>query len=161
MRIVAALLVCAAFSTKLDAQSPTTAKDPGVATVLSVLIPGSGQLYSENPAKGFSFMLGVAAAPLIGNQLRQKAEYKTEVIRVPISSTYPYGVRGMTIMTKDKNDTPLYVGIAAGVVLWVWNVIDAPITARSTNRRRASVAQRVQLRPIVGRENGVTALLSF
>ena len=66
---VVALVACAASFGNAGAQQPIAAKsystpykDPNLATVLSVVVPGGGQLYAERWGKGLGLFGGTAAA---------------------------------------------------------------------------------------------------
>jgi len=66
---IVALAACAAVSGRAHAQQPSLAKsqptpykDPALATVIGVLVPGGGQLYAERYGKGLGLLAGTAAA---------------------------------------------------------------------------------------------------
>src|SRR5690242_19772440 len=65
--------VCAGMSRPAAAQQPTEiarvkalpVKDPALATVIGVLVPGGGQLYTSRYGKGLALLLGSAASVAI------------------------------------------------------------------------------------------------
>jgi hypothetical protein len=109
------------------AQAPQ--KDAGVATLLSVVIPGAGQLYAEETGRGLAFLVGTAAFVTIGYEIGKK----------PIA---PILVGPITIPGDPGHVDagPVIAGCALGAALWIWSALDAGPAARRTNAKRARVS---------------------
>lgn len=135
-----ALLACAVliFSQELRAQSgprseaaATTLppKDPGVATIVSLLITGGGQMYAGETGRGLA-MLGIGVGSL--------------VLGTALSTTScdPFEYECT------QNLAPLTLGVLAAVGTWVYSIVDAPKSVQRQNLKRQNASAR--LRPNVG-----------
>ena len=98
-------------------------KDPGTATLVSVLMPGAGHLYASETGKG----LGVMAVS-VGS----------------IGAGYYFS--SCPGAQDSCGQTPLYIGIGVHFANWIWSIIDAGDAARRHNRHLLS--GNVRVRPI-------------
>ena len=89
-------------------------KEPGIALCLSLLIPGAGQVYNGQPAKGILFLGGYLA----GWGMLVKG----------FADSWNSG--------GSKGDEMALIGLVLGGVAYVGSVIDAPVSAGNLNRRR-------------------------
>jgi hypothetical protein len=118
------------LAVQLRAQTVTAPqKDAGVATLLSVVIPGAGQLYAEETGRGLAFMFGTVAFVTLGY----------EIGKSPIAPIYmgPYTIPGDP---GHVNAGPVIAGAAVGAALWIWSALDAGPAARRTNAKNARVS---------------------
>ena len=117
MRRIGLLFVGSLLATHLSAQAPlapVSQKDAGTATLLSVILPGAGQFYAEEPAHGMAFLLGTAAAIGTGIAIGKK----------PIP---PINL-GDVIIPGDPGHVdsgPVIAGVVVGGAIWLWGVLDA------------------------------------
>ena len=108
--LTAMLIGATAYTAGAQVQSPRL---PGKALSLSLLMPGAGQAYNGQWAKG-RWMLG-------GELLSSAVVIK-------------YG-DGCELFDIDRNCDRFNVGLVGMVGFWVWSMIDAPITAIAINHR--------------------------
>jgi hypothetical protein len=101
-------------------------KDPGTATILSVVIPGGGQFYSGETGKG-AVILGVGMGGLIAGSVIAAGSAETST-------------------------APLLLGSLAYLGAWVYGIADASASAQRMNTKNG-VAARVpaNLSPMVAR----------
>jgi hypothetical protein len=94
-------------------RSPETPRKNGtIATLLAIVIPGSGHLYAGETGKGLALFAGTSAAAAIG--------YSYSKTKCPSSS--------------DNCDvTPMVAADAVALGLWVYGVFDAHNATRRTN----------------------------
>ena len=96
-------------------------KDPGLATIYSLICPGLGQFYNEQFGKG-AIMLGGCVAGMVmlaagtPNDSRYNNNYQSN-----------NGSSGLAT-----------VGAVCAVGFYLWSVIDAPIQANNFNRRNGA-----------------------
>ena len=140
--------VATLIATQLNAQTVHTPKDAGIATVLSIVIPGGGQMYAEETGRGIAFLALTAASIGVGVGFSTKA---TPDIVVPAFLSIP----SVTYPGTPANRTPLLVGSLVGGVVWLWSVFDAAPAANRTNAKRA---QRLGLVPV---PNGMGVRFTF
>jgi hypothetical protein len=98
-------------------------KDPGTATLISVLMPGAGHLYASETGRGLGVM--AVSAGSIG-----AGYYFSSCPGAPDSC----------------GQTPLYIGIGLHFANWIWSIVDAGDAARRHNRRLFS--EDIRVRPI-------------
>ena len=134
-RMALALLVAG----QLNAQAVQAPKDAGTATVLSVVIPGAGQMYAEETGRGIAFLALTAVSIGAGVGLSTKG---TPDIVVPAFLSIP----SVTYPGTPANRTPLLVGSLVGGVVWLWSVFDAGPAAKRTNAKQG----RVTVMPMAG-----------
>ena len=114
MRKMVLALLCAFLFIAAPARAQQTHsagyKDPGIATLVSVLIPGGGQLYSGETRKGLT-LLGVGVgAPTLG-------------LMVAMSSP-------------NTSVAPLALASVAALGAWVYGIADASSSAQRMNTQR-------------------------
>lgn len=104
------LALLLATATQASAQQrPQGFKDPGTATILSVVIPGGGQFYSGETGKG-AMILGVGMGGLIVGS-------------------------ALTASSSDANATPFLLGTLAYLGAWVYGIADASSSAQRMNTK--------------------------
>jgi hypothetical protein len=111
-------------------------KEPGTATLVSVLITGGGQIYAGDTRRGLMMMAGSVGAVVTGSILSGGASC---------------GINSCT----SGSYTPLYLGALAAVGIWVYSIIDAAPTTRRMNARNGF--QVARLAPMVGSEANGTS----
>ena len=97
-------------SARSSARAPR--KNGTVATLLAVVIPGSGHLYAGETGKGLALLAGTVAAAGIG---------------------YSYSKSKCPSSTDDCDVTPMVAAEAVALGLWVYGVFDAHNATRRTN----------------------------
>lgn len=124
-------------------QQPAGYKDPSTATIMSVIIPGGGHLYSGETTKG-AMILGVGLGGLVlGTALSAES--------VGIDCTDDF---------RACEDNTSYLPIAAGYLLylgsWVYGIMDASDSADRMNSTRGITIGDVRMQPTVtvGDEGG-------
>jgi hypothetical protein len=111
-------------------QAQPSLKDPGTATILSVVITGAGQMYAGDVNRGL-LMLGSAYGAIIaGAILSHGASCDFNPLECSKGSY-----------------APLYVGALAAVGVWVYGIVDAAPTTRRMNAKRGLAG--VAVPPIV------------
>ena len=123
------------------------AKRPMTATALSVVIPGGGQIYSGEVAKGGLILVGTGAALATG---------------VVAAKREPYF--GCPDPCWEFDTTPILVGAGIAGAIWLYGVLAAPGSARRANERNGLAA--IELAPTLiaaeGRQRaGVLLRASF
>lgn len=106
--LLCACTLVAAPARAQQATPPIGYKDPGTATILSVVIPGGGQIYAGDTRRGLT-LLGIGWGG------------------VTVGYT-------MTIAT--ANAAPALLGYAAYLGSWAYGIMDAEDTARRMNAKR-------------------------
>lgn len=101
-------------------------KSEGTAIGLSAVVPGGGQIYAGQKAKGFALLGGSAAAIAIGAATSHTTCDLIQCVR---------------------NRTPLYVGIGVAAIAWGYSLVDAPHAVRQYNERLSLGAARLRVSP--------------
>lgn len=130
LSIVAALLLPATSLAQQTQDTLTTRqrmlyKDPGTATLVSVLMPGAGHLYAGETGKGLGVMAVSAGSIGAG-----------------------YYFSSCPGAQDSCGQTPLYIGVGLHLANWIWSIVDAGDAARRHNRRLLS--DNVSMRPVAG-----------
>jgi hypothetical protein len=117
-------------------QHPVGYKDPNTATIISVIVPGGGHLYSGETTKG-AMILGVGLGGLVlGTAL------SAESVGVDCNEN-----------TFECEDDTNYLPMAAGYLLylgsWVYGIVDASDSAGRMNAQRGLSVAGVQVQPAV------------
>jgi len=100
-----------AFDT--DSVKVVSQKSPALACVLSLLVPGLGQVYNGEIIKGLLFATGVVAG------------------------TYLLVFSGGDFEHESSTSEPLfYTGMIVAGVSYLWSIIDAPVSASRINEER-------------------------
>ncbi|HKW45817.1 MAG TPA: hypothetical protein VJN70_00170 [Gemmatimonadaceae bacterium] len=133
------LIACAALSGVVGAQQPTVAtarvktlpvKDPQLATILGVIIPGGGQLYTARYGKGLALLLGSAAG-----------------VAIAVDANHSRCTVGKTC----NRGAVEAVGIGSAAVLWAFGWATAAHDARLFNTQRLN---RTSFAPFLDRREG-------
>lgn len=110
---------------------PAQRKDPGVATLWSVFLPGGGQIYAGETGKGIGLLVGHAAA--LGTAIAVWDHEKT----VTRTFAYPPGhvppTYTQTVRVPDH--APRTVALSVAGALWLYSLVDAAPAARRHDRR--------------------------
>jgi hypothetical protein len=128
--LIAALIAVAVVTTDaapVIAQTPAVSasyKDPSRARMMSILLPGSGQIYSGATGKGL-LQMGLAIAG-----------WATFASNIPtaewVESDYYWANNGG--YWRDYGDAGIaYTGLALALVTTVWSALDAPKVANAAN----------------------------
>ena len=117
-------------------------KDPGVATLVAVAVPGGGQMYAGEVGKGLGLFFGSAAAVGVGAGFSAREKCLTLV------TPDPFGGRFTTRECEGGDWRPLYVGAGLAAVVWLYGVVDAAPAARRFNRRHG-LARFGEFRPLI------------
>ncbi len=116
-------------------QLPPGAKSVGTATALGVLLPGGGEFYTGNTAKGLGIVVGSAAAVVAG--LLITSEDTLDLAFIPTGSpTGPGSAReypGEFEFTIDETGY-FVVGAAVAGALWVYGLVDGILAAKKSRR---------------------------
>ena len=138
--LIIATAACAVWSAPVRAQQVAPVartqtlpvKDPMLATVISVLVPGGGQLYTSRYGKGLGLLLGSAAGVAIAIDANHS--------RCEVANTC-------------NRQAVVVAGIASAAVLWGWGWATAANDARLFNTQRLN---RTSFAPFLDRRNGQT-----
>jgi len=132
------MLLPLALAARVSAQAPR--KDPGVATVLGIVLPGGGQYYAEEPGHGLLVTAGVVAGVVLGLHSSHGDIYTEDLVNVPVTPSNPLGLEFERSLSEHANYQPLVVGSTAAALVWLFGAIDAPSAARRANvRHRVAV----------------------
>lgn len=106
-------------------QTVILAKDGGTATLLSILLPGGGQFYTDRPGKGAAILGAYVVGAAAG-----LASYKAGSCSSGNLGGYSY-----TLCSKDET-AGLYAGLAVAGVAWLYGAFTASGDADSWNSSR-------------------------
>lgn len=95
---------------RLLAQDRPSKKEPGTATIISLLVVGGGQIYAGEINRGL-LMLGSAYGSLVAGAVLSSCDYS------------------------DCNYTPLTIGALAALGIYVYSIVDAAPSARRMNAK--------------------------
>jgi TM2 domain-containing membrane protein YozV len=162
LRTVLVVLVLLAYAGELRAQDTTSTIEWTnrriTATVLSTLIPGSGQTYLGNPQKGALFTLASFGSALIAglseNNVVGRNEHLEELkSNYAIVNNYVAAdkiwneiVETKSILDKEAKRRDIFLKIAIG--LWIANVVDIVFFSRDLGERTFGQRQQAE-RPSV------------
>lgn len=138
--LIVVVAVCAAVPGTAGAQQPVAGarvktlpvKDPRLATVIGVLVPGGGQLYASRYGKGLTLLLGSAAG-----------------IGLAVDANQSHCEANKTCSRSSVEA----LGIGTAVVLWAYGWATAATDARLFNTQRLN---RTGFAPFLDRRNGLT-----
>jgi hypothetical protein len=122
--LMAAAMLCvmaAGHAAAQDTRHPGY-KDPGTSTLLSVLVPGGGQLYSGETGKGAA-LLGVGLGGLTLGVAMTAGSVGSSCSETSFSCK------------DDTNYLPMALGYVAYLGSWIYGIIDAGDSARRMNAR--------------------------
>lgn len=91
-------------------------KDPGTATIISIIVIGGGQIYAGDIKRGLMMLGGAYGAIIVGVVASTSAGCDFDSCH-------------------DGSYVPLYVGALAATAIWVYGIIDAAPTARRINAK--------------------------
>jgi len=144
-RLLSALLiVMPAVAAAQGIKPDPSYRDPGTATIYSVVLPGGGQLYSGETKRGLAMLVGSGAAVLAGTALSSPATCDYD----------PSSFSGLSC--KEANYTPRTIGLLAYAGIWAYGIFDAKKSAERQNTRRSKQAGRIE--PLVTRVADKTIL---
>jgi hypothetical protein len=121
-RLFLAAVATLLFARPAAAQNPAGYKDPGIATIASVVIPGGGQMYSGEVKKG-AMILGIGFAGL---------------------------TLGYATTMNSGNGAPALAGYLVYLGSWVYGIMDASDSAARMNAKNGLAVGGVRLQPDVG-----------
>ncbi len=121
------------YGTRFPARSDITvlAKDPHYATGLSLLFPGGGQYYSENPGKGFLITALAIGAPLIG--YANVHHYDDNIAYAQGFACPAFGC-GPQEARRRTDWTPAAIGLTVGIASWFYGIVTAGSDAEKWNK---------------------------
>lgn len=137
-RILVLLAFFVTFPFVASAQSatlPVGYKDPGVAAVFGLIIPGAGQFYSERPVKGALVLAGYAGSVIAGLTVYQRSLDDCTTTPPPnpvFSCNVKYGA--------------LWAGGLGAAVFWLGGAISA---VGDAHRHNESLVRSTSLRPLI------------
>jgi hypothetical protein len=127
-------------------------KDPGTSVLLSVLVPGGGQIYSGESTRGLT-LLGVGLGGLVVGTAATFSSVGASCDADSFSCS------------DDTNYLPMALGYLAYVGSWIYGIVDAGDSAHRVNAKRglafrgADVSVQPQVSP--GRSGGTEVGLRF
>ena len=110
------------FEDTLDLDIPGE-KSPWLAFLLSYIFPGGGQLYNGQPIKGLLFLTGITVG-----------------VGIAVLS---YG--GSDFDNTNDSKSLIYGGLGLAALLYIYQLIDAPVSANSINEERRIRLNKVEL----------------
>lgn len=118
--------------------APSTAaaqrrKDPGVASLWAVFVPGAGHLYAGERGKGIAML--AASATAFGVAVAQWDRTTEHVATYPYPPGSPVPTYSDTTRVRDR--TPAYVAAGVGAAVWLYSLVDAGNAVERANRRVA------------------------
>lgn len=150
-------------------------KDPVVAMYLSATLPGLGQIYTGDKKRGFLFLTSIIGAFGVAY-----AAYEPAALHLADYDKVEFGGNADGLLSTAEADNwqnrrfedaafdrlstgrkaGLVTGAAAGVALYIWNVLDARTRAHDHNRQLAQRRINVALQAGPDRA-GVTLRVAF
>jgi hypothetical protein len=125
-KLLAFLTVAIAFAsapaTAQQAQAPGY-RDPGTSTLLSLAVPGGGQLYSGETGRGLALLGGGLGGLILGTAMTTNS----------IGGSCDYDA---LTCSDDTNYVPMAVGYLAFFGTWIYGIIDADDSANRSNVKR-------------------------
>ena len=106
----------------LDLNIPNE-KSPWLAFLFSYIFPGGGQLYNGQPVKGLLFLTGITVG-----------------VGLAVMS---YG--GSDFENTNDSKSLIYGGLGLAALLYIYQLIDAPVSASSINEERRIRLNKVEL----------------
>jgi len=146
MRKMVLALLCAfpfiaAPARAQQASHPAGFKDPGTATLLSVVIPGGGQLYSGETRKGLT-LLGVGMG---GFTLGAAMTFASAGVSCN-EDTFSCESEGSAL--------PAVLGYMAYLGTWIYGIADASSSAQRMNTKHGLAAAIPDVAPVVAPNGG-------
>jgi hypothetical protein len=143
--IAVLVLLCLASAPALAQTAHAGCKDPGTSTLLSVVVPGGGQLYSGETNKGLALLGGGMAGLILGVAMTSSS--------VGVSCDDDFSCQD------DTNYAPMALGYLTYFGTWIYGIIDADDSANRMNAKRG-IAQVLSgdVAPLVASAGGETRL---
>ena len=104
----------------------SSAKNPGVGAMLSLFVPGGGQMYAGRPGKGVALLLMSVGGLAVAYNAARHEDILCDSCNNP------------------RNETALLVGAVVGVGTWIYGMADAPKQVRRWNQEHGFRTARVQ-----------------
>lgn len=121
-KLIAMLALLCVASTPGFAQTPQAGyKDPGTSTLLSVVVPGGGQIYSGETQKGLALLGGGMAGLILGVAMTSSS--------AGVSCDDDFSCQD------DTNYVPAALGYLTYLGTWVYGIIDADDSADRMNAK--------------------------
>ena len=123
---------------------PAGYKDPQLATVLGLLVPGGGQIYARRSVKGGVLLTLAIAAPIAGALTAAAMHDRCGEDRYRFGVPVPVQTAGQFDQPfrlarggcRDHNWAPVAAGFGVSVVSWAFGWATAANDARHANRER-------------------------
>src|SRR5689334_23319578 len=128
-RALAAVMMLLPFAANAQQRDPSY-RDPGTATIYSVVLPGGGQLYSGETTRGLILLGGSSAAIFAGSALSSPAKCNYD-------NTF-------SLSCKEANNTPRTIGVLASLGIWGYGIYDAKKSAERMNLKRSHHTARIE-----------------
>lgn len=136
--VALAVLLAGTSVSAQQQQAATQAKpkEPGTATLISVLVTGGGQMYSDEVGRGMT-MLGVSLGSIVLGAVASSPE------------SCSYNSLTGTATCGGGSSAPLYIGMLVAAGTWVYSIMDAGPAARRYNTARGLQTAHRTVRPTV------------
>jgi TM2 domain-containing membrane protein YozV len=117
-------------------------KSPGIATLISVVVPGGGQMYAGKIGKGL-VLLGISAGAVITGEA-------LAVTTIGSCNVDANGNVSSSCGSINRTLAPLYIGTGVALGAWIYSMVTAGGDARAYN---AKLGQRAELpvQPLIQR----------
>lgn len=133
----------AAEAPRLFLAPPVAEKDGGIATILSVIFPGAGQMYAGDTMRGIKILGGAWGAPVVGT-----------IGGTALCAAGEAGCIGGVAL--------LLGGWGVGLGSWVYGIIDAaPTTERMNAANRTAVHVAPTVVPTMSGATGIGVQVTF
>ena len=117
---VAAVLFCTSPAIAQQ-QQPVGYKDPGIATIISVVVPGGGQMYAGETKRG-AMLLGVGMGGVL---------------------------LGSALTVETGSGLPVMAGSLLYLGTWIYGIMDASDSAARMNAQRGLAIGDMELQPTI------------
>ncbi len=148
VRVVRAAAAVGATPVDSIAAERRSGKSAGTAAALGFIVPGGGEFYSGNTAKGVVVLLGAAGALAAGYLIISEdivAETRTPPASGPVCDTTAGSCSYSGVVTAiEKEETrQIVIGAAVAGAFWLYGLVDGIRTARKSSPAGLAAAERV------------------